>query len=458
MVHFIYHLSGVNIVRTSVRLTSYVPFVVAVVLLFLQIFSPAPAIMFVLVVLLGALLISYIWARQLSRGVAIERQRRYGWAQVGDVLQERFTMHNDAWVPILWAEVRDYSDLPGYNASRAVGLGIRSSIRWTTSGMCRRRGVYTLGPVRIAMGDPFGLFEVILFHDYSESFVVYPPVVAVPQLIDPRGMASGSARANARSIEMTTNASSVRPYAPGDALKRIHWRSTARRSTAEREQLFVKEFDLEPSGDIWIVLDLDEKVHAGQDLESTEEYAVILAASLANQALRSNHAVGMVTYQTGPIIIPPQKGPNQLWELLRVLAAAHATSPVSMSELLGLFEPVMGRGMSAALITPSTDPGWLKGVSDLLRHGIHPTGILLDASSFGGMNGNLRGVMGSLADLGVMSHVIDKDFRFNYVSERRQQLPEFKVLGTGRVVVIKPKDDRESQWVPVGGRSGGTVA
>ncbi|MBM3187853.1 MAG: DUF58 domain-containing protein [Chloroflexi bacterium] len=437
-------------IRTSVRLTSYVVLIAAVFLLFLQIFSPAPAVKFVLVILLGTLVVSYVWARQLSRGVLLERQRRYGWAQVGDVIQERFTMHNDGWVPVLWAEVRDHSDLPGYNASRAVGLGIRSSIRWTTTGTCQRRGIYTLGPVRITMGDPFGLFEVALVHGYTESFVVYPPVVAVPELIDPRGRVSGAARANARSIQMTTNASSVRAYAPGDALKRIHWRSTARRSMEDREQLFVKEFDLEPSGDVWLVLDMDARVHAGHDLESTEEYAVILAASLANQALRANHAVGMVTYQQDPVIIQPQKGPQQLWELLRLLAGAHATASVSMRELLSLFEPIMGRGMSAALITPSSNPEWVKGVSDLLRRGIHPTGVLLDAQSFGGSDGNLRGIMGSLADLGISSHVINKSYRFDYVTQKRQQLPEFKVLGTGRVVVIKPRDERQTQWVPLG--------
>ena len=173
--------------RTSTRLTSPVLFIVAAILLGLQIFSPAPPIMFVLVTLLGVLGISYLWARQLADGIALQRQRRYGWAQVGDVIEERFTLHNDAWVPVLWADVRDFSNLPGYSASRAVGLGSRNSTRWTTEGTCQRRGVYTLGPTRVVMGDPFGLFEVTLYHDYVESFVVYPPMASLPEMIVPRG-------------------------------------------------------------------------------------------------------------------------------------------------------------------------------------------------------------------------------------------------------------------------------
>ena len=439
-------------IRTSIKLTARAPVIVVGGLLILQIFSPAPAIMFVLVIIAGVLAVSYVWARQLAGRVMLQRQRRYGWAQVGDIIEERFIMHNDSWVPLLWAEVHDFSDLPGYDASRAIGSAARSTTRWTTTGTCRRRGIYTLGPIQVSAGDPFGLFVVTLYHGYSETFVVYPPIAALPPLVEPRGMARGSARANVRSLDITTNASSVRHYVPGDALNRIHWRTTARRSTPGVEEIFVKEFDLEPSGDLWIILDMDASAHAGEDVESTEEYAVILAASLANQMLRSNHAVGLMTYGEEPTVIPPQKGHQQLWELLRVLAGAHAVAQIPLHGLLELFEPVMGRGMSAAIITPSSDPEWIKGIGRLLRHGIHPTGILLDGRTFGG-EGEVRGVTGALADLGVAAHIIGKGFRFEHISQRRQQRPKYRVLGTGRVIVVSPGEGTE--WVPVGQSSEG---
>ena len=432
---------------STIRLTSRIPLYVGVLLLLLQVFSPAPPIMFALMIIGGVLALSYIWARQLANRIELVRQRRYGWAQVGDVLEERFTMHNDAWVPLLWAEIRDESDLPGYNASRAIGMGPSTSTRWTTSGTCARRGVYTLGPIEISTGDPFGLFEVTISHDFSETVVVYPPIVALPTLLEPHGRVRGTARTNVRSLDFTTNASSVREYVRGDALSRIHWKSTARRSMPDREKFFVKEYDREPSGDLWIILDMHAGVNAGEDLESTEEYAVLIAASMANEMLRTNHAVGIMTHGDEPIVIPPQKGHQQLWELLRVLAGLHATSEVPLYNLLQLFEPVSGRSISAAIITPSSQPEWISGLSLLLRHGTHPTGILLDASTFGG-SGDMQGVLGALADLGVAGHVIGKDFRFEHLTEKRQQRPEFRVLGTGRVIVVGQGE--ESPWVTVG--------
>jgi uncharacterized protein (DUF58 family) len=402
-----------------------------------------------LLVIVLVVAVSFVWTRQLAKGLNLSRQRRYGWAQVGDIIEERFIMHNDSWVPVLWARLVDHSDLPGYNAGRAVGLGPRDSTYWKSEGKCTRRGVYTLGPAELSTGDPFGLFEVVLEHNYSEEFVVYPPVASLPTLLEPQGMARGSSRANVHSLELTTNASSVRPYVPGDALNRIHWPSTARRSMPESEEIFVKEFDLEPSGDIWIVLDLDEEVHAGEGEESTEEYAVILAASLANEMLRANHAVGLMTHVEDTTVIPPQKGHEQLWEILRVLAGAHAEAEIDLHELLGVFETVMGRGMSVALLTPSGDPAWIKGVSAMLRHGIHPTALLLDGRTFGG-DGNVENMREALSDLGVAGHIIEKDFEFQRIGQERQQRPTYKVLGTGRVVVDNAGAEDEAEWMPVG--------
>jgi len=434
-------------VERSVRATSRLPLIVAVVLLILQIFSPSKPIKFLLIVDVGMLGVSYVWAQELAKGVSLQRKRRYGWAQVGDILEERWIMHNDAWVPALWVEIVDHGNLKGYSANRAIGLGAHTSLNWTTRGKCETRGVYSLGPVNIRMGDPFGLFEVHISYPHRDTFVVYPAIADVPRLVEPFGIARGAAHANVRSLDFTTNASSVRQYVPGDALKRIHWKTTARRSIEGQEEFFVKEFDLEPSGDLWLVLDMDASVHAGQGKESTEEYAVTLSASLANQLLRDNHAVGLISYDTEPVVIPPQKGHEQLWEILKALAGIHAIATVSLAELLQLFEPALRGRISVALITPSTDPAWVRGVTDLLRDGVHPTGILLDARTFGG-DGNVEAIRGILADLGVVAHVLGKGFELRQIGARRRQEPEYKVLGTGRVVVVSPVEPAE--WVPVG--------
>lgn len=105
------------------------------VLIILQIFAPAPPILYLLCVLLGVSGISYYWAIQLRDNLDLERERRYGWAQVGDVIEERFSLSNAAGLPLLWAEVRDHSSLPGYTAMRVIAASARGQTRWN-DGLC----------------------------------------------------------------------------------------------------------------------------------------------------------------------------------------------------------------------------------------------------------------------------------------------------------------------------------
>lgn len=438
----------------AVRLRTAVPLVVAAALLFLQIFSPTPATKFVLWALAGTIAISYAWVRLMARGVIVKRQRRHGWAQVGDVLEERFVMHNHSFTPIPWAEVRDYSNLPGYSAGRAVSLSARRFTRWEKRVLCTQRGVFTLGPLEVVMGDPFGLFEVSLRHNVSETFVVFPSIATLPPLIDPRGLSRGSGTANLISMDQTTSATSVRLYAPGDPLRRIHWRTTAKHHTSDQEDLYVREFDIEPSGDVWIIMDLDATAHAGEGLVSTEEYAVILAASLTERLLGAQHGVGMVAYAEEPIVLWPQKGRHQLYEMLRMLAGMHAVGDVPFGQVLRLTESVVARGMTAVLITPSTEADWLSAVPHLLLRGVHPSALLLDANSFGGQNGSVQGVVRSLADVGVGVRVIDRSLKLEETAVRHQEATRARAGGTVRGTGTPDGRRAQPRWVPVGQEQG----
>lgn len=416
------------------RITPHIglPALIVAVLVTLQIVAPAPALNYVLAVLAGAVGIGYYWARQLAEHVTLERDRRYGWAQVGDVLEERFSLHNRAFLPVIWAEVRDHSTLPGYTASRVTGVDGHGTTHWIVEGECRRRGIFTLGPVHVRMGDPFGFFTIELVVGEETGFVVYPIIAALPPLDPPRGAAPGRVRAAMRSHEATPNVASVRPYVPGDTLRRIHWRTTAR-----RESLYVKDHDREPAGDTWIILDLHEAVQAGRDELSTEEYAVTLAASLADAMLRRNRAVGLLSDGATYTMLRPENGQTQLYRILQSLASAQAVGARSLGQLMGQAASVLGRGVTATLITPSTDPEWLPALVDLQQRNVPVSALLLDCPSFGG-SGNVEGMVGLLSDRGVPTRVISQSFRFRPIVERRRQRPTYKVLGTGRVIAVPP--------------------
>ncbi|MDI7276830.1 MAG: DUF58 domain-containing protein, partial [Anaerolineae bacterium] len=264
------------------------------------------------------------------------------------------------------------------------------------------------------------------------SFVVYPVIAALPPLELPRGSAPGRVRAAVRSLEATPNASAVRPYVPGDTLRGIHWRTTAR-----RDDLYVKEYDREPAGDLWVLLDLQAAVQAGEGESSTEEYGITVAASLADAMLRQGRAVGLLSEGEEHVMLRPERGEMQLWRILSSLAAARAIGQRPLGDLVRQAAPVLGRGISAVLVTPSLDSEWLVALLDLQQRGIGTSVVLLDPVSFGG-TGNLQAMLGMLSERGVPARVLGRSFRFRPLVERRKQRPVYKVLGTGRVVVVPP--------------------
>jgi uncharacterized protein (DUF58 family) len=350
----------------------------------------------------GAWLLSYLWARSLARGLRLVREMRFGWVQVGDRLVERFTLFNDGWAPALWVELVDQSTLPDYQVGRGTRAGSGRSVRWHTDALCTRRGLYNLGPARLATGDPFGLFTVSLDYPASLPLLVLPPIVSLPSIeVAPGGwIGAGLPRTNA--LERTVSATSVREYAPGDGLRWIHWRTSARQG-----ELFVRLFDGTSAGDWWIILDMNQRVQAGEGQDSTEEHGVILAASLADRGLRSGRAVGLVADGEQLVWLPPREGDLQRWQILRSLAQVSLGSR-PLPDLLMHLESGTQRRASLIIVTPQVDAAWVDALLLLVRRGGVPTVLLLDPISFGG-SGSIQAAQAALIDIGVTHYVIARD-------------------------------------------------
>jgi uncharacterized protein (DUF58 family) len=423
--------------NAAVRLNGYYPLILTGILAVSYVVYPSRVWLVLLCAVGGLTALGYYWAVQMARHVSIRRDLRFGWVQVGDRLEEQFTLVNHSWLPVLWAEVGDESSLPGYRVDRIASSGGPDTIRWVTEAECTRRGVFTLGPWSLHIEDPFGFFSVRVLHDEAEVIVVYPPVVHLPEIALPRGLVTGPARARRRAIESTTDASQTRFYQPSDPLRLIHWPSTAHRG-----DLIVRELDTLVSGDLWIVLDLDRAVQVGQEEESTEEYGVILAASLADKTLHQNLAVGLVAHGAELAFVPLGRGKGQMWHILQALATLQAGGTKRLVEVLHSVRQNLGQGTTVLVITPSCDPEWLGALLPLIRRGIAPTVVLLDPESFSSPASERTGVAQAmrerLAEAGIATHVIHQGYSFRYVvSPKRRGHWDFKVTPLGRAVLVR---------------------
>ncbi|OQY25363.1 MAG: hypothetical protein B6I34_02285 [Anaerolineaceae bacterium 4572_32.1] len=351
--------------------------------------------------LLAALIVfSFFWALINIRWVELERKTRARRSQVGKPAEEKFTLRNKSWFPKLWLDVRDNSSLPGHRASRVLNsIGPGRWRDWSVRTTCRERGVFYLGPLTISTGDPFSLFRITRNIDQTSPIVVYPATVELNAFTPPIGRLPGGDAVRRRTHYVTTNVSGVRDYTPGDSFGRIHWPSTAR-----KDRLIVKEFELDPTADIWIFLDMQRGVQAGLEIQepivelpalfrprkrklllkpSTEEYAVTAAASLAQHFIRQNRAVGLVAYGQRREVLPADRGERQLTKILESLAVLQAEGGIPISQVLASESDRLTRGTTLVIITPAPDEHWVLVSRDLSRRGLRSIAVLLEPLSFG---------------------------------------------------------------------------
>lgn len=421
---------------TKLRLNSRLWPLLVILLGIVQLLWPSRAWMTLIIILGGIWVISFAWTLSLARHLFIDRALRYGWAQVGDQLEEKFTVINDSFLPGMWLEVEDHSNLPDYIAGRVTSVSPNSSLEWKTEGVCTRRGLFTLGPTTLRSGDPLGLCSLEIQHPNSTILLVLPPVLPLPPIEVAAGGRTGEGRRPRRAaLETTVSVETVREYVPGDPLKAIHWPTTAR-----RDSLFVRQFEHTPSSDWWIFLDLQKSEQAGEASASTTEHGIILAASLADRGIRQGHSVGLVTFGQELTWLLPQRTHGHLMNILRTLALIEPGDH-PLSELLGSAQHSIRRGASLIIVTPNVKADWAPAMLQLVRKGIAPTVLLLDPASFGKAE-SAEGVLNLLTEYGITNNVVQRDL-FDRPEARpgTQGKWEWRVVGRGKAVAIRRPAD-----------------
>jgi uncharacterized protein (DUF58 family) len=348
-----------------------------IVLLFFSISSGWHVLYYLTYALLTLFILSWLWARYSLRKLVFRRAASGDRVQVGEYFDERLNLDNVSVMPKLWVQIADGSTLPGHRAGYVASMGGRKRAIWRARTMCRQRGRFQLGPVTATSGDPFGLFRRRIFLTPARELLVLPQVLHINDFTLFSGGLPGGGRSARRALHTTTNATTIRDYVNGDALSRIHWRSSA-----HYNKLMVKEFDLDPAVDAWIFLDLNEAVQAGEGEHSTEEYSVTIAATIATYLLRQDLSLGMIVNAQRREFLSLDRGDRQIERVLELLAVVHAGPGPDLKEALALDAMHFGRNSVAIVITPSTSRDWHEGVRHLQRRGVKVAVIGLDAASF----------------------------------------------------------------------------
>lgn len=160
----------------------------------------------------------------------------------------------------------------------------RARVEYVVTG--RRRGSHELGPFSVSVGDAFGLVQRSLVSGGRDRFIVLPRRQSLDVRVGPAGATDGSTRLHPTS-GLGQDDVIARPYMPGDALKRWHWKATAHHGEPMVRQ---EESELRPT--VLVVLDADPRVHDHAGFEWSVSAAASVVAHYGGRGFDVDLATG----------------------------------------------------------------------------------------------------------------------------------------------------------------------
>ncbi|GAA0618637.1 DUF58 domain-containing protein [Sporichthya brevicatena] len=198
------------------------------------------------------------------------------------------------------------------------------------------RGKFPIGPLRLRLADPFGMCEISRSYAGTDDLIVIPVVEPVPFVVL-GGEWTGGSESHPSSIPSAGEDDiGTREYRYGDALHRVHWRSTARRG-----ELMVRREEHPRQSQATLLVDVRAEAHAGEGLHSSLEWAVSAAASLSIHLIRRGFSLRLLTETGQPlagmaadVVSPSPDVEGLLLDALAMLAPSH--TPTLNDALRGL--------------------------------------------------------------------------------------------------------------------------
>ncbi|MDX6519912.1 MAG: hypothetical protein QOJ31_1430 [Gaiellales bacterium] len=196
------------------------------------------------------------------------------------------------------------------------------------------RGRYRLEAAELVVDDPLGLVESRVTLDRVDTLLVYPRVYPLDGLFTDSGSLGGD---EGRALLHRTagyDLHSIREFQQGESLRRVHWRSTAK-----RRRLMVKELTDTPRDESAVLLDCDRSGNVGAPGHSSFDAQVRAAASLLNRMVERGQRCSLVLHQHTVRRIRIQASGGEWGTALAALAAVRADAErplaVMVREALG---------------------------------------------------------------------------------------------------------------------------
>ena len=235
---------------------------------------------------------------------------------------------------------------------------------------CMQRGTFVFGPTRIRSGDLFGLFRKEKRVEKLDYLMVFPRLVPLESLGIPSKQLFGHIRLRSHLFQDPVLTAGVRDYHPGDSLKRIHWKSSARLG-----RLQTRVYEPTTTVDISIFLDVRTvRAPLWGSVSRLLELGIVTAASISKHALEEGYRVGLyvnqlTVFSQGPVRVPHSRHAEQLPHILEALAQLHQSESLPIPRYIRREAPNLPWGSTVLVISAQPVDELYATLLDLKRAG-----------------------------------------------------------------------------------------
>ncbi len=303
------------------------------------------------------LLASIATAEFLARpGAALRFERRFsGLAHVGRETRYRIVLANRGSRAIVVA-LRELATkgLEGEELCQRVALapGAETTLEVTRTPL--ERGTHRLPAPGVRVSFPRGLLEFPLEPTLADRIEAAPgrPPGELAWLLSRASLLNDAGEKRLRRIGGDWEFESLRDYVPGDELRRIDWKASARRSLPR-----VREYELERNAETILALDCGRLMGTLVDGVKKLDLAMTPLLDLAAVALRRGERVGLLVFDSRPRIwLPPRPGLQQLQRMLAMLAKLpEQEEPTSYLRAIAQLEARQRKRSLVVVLTDFTD-------------------------------------------------------------------------------------------------------
>jgi uncharacterized protein (DUF58 family) len=346
----------------------------------------SPAVVAIGIFVGAACYAATLWTRWSLRRVTYERIMPENHVFPGERIALRLRVTNAKLLPLTWLDITERFSpglTPVDDASFHAGAGSGAGLtEWRTSVAahqrvarpyelsCERRGVYAVGGAVLRSGDPLGLFSDERHEDSHALVTVYPRTAHLRGLALPAARPYGEDHGGSRLFEDPSRIMGLRDYRPGDSMRRIDWKATARIGRMQS-----RIYDPASTRHLLIALNTQTIVPMWAGVVSDLlERSITAAASIARDAYDERYSVGLLANSTFPdadrsIRIPPGRRAEQFIRLLESLAVITPYVLEPLAAMLDREEHRLTAGTTIAVVTAIMTDELATTVRRLARRG-----------------------------------------------------------------------------------------